>query len=51
MQPYVELRFGLGGVALNFLGGGVPSGIGGLLSITSIRGVLLHTRGVASSKF
>ena len=46
----MKLGFGLGGRPEFFLGG-LASGIGGLLSITSIGGVLLHTRGVASSKF
>ena len=34
-----------------FFLGGLPSGIGGLLTITSIGRLLLHTRRVASSKF
>ena len=51
MATYIKLGFGLGGGRPEFFLGGLPSGIGGLLTITSIEGVLLHTRGVAHIKF
>ena len=46
-----EIGFWSRGGSPDIFLGGLPSGIGGLLTITSIEGVLLHTRGVASSKF
>ena len=46
-----EIGFWSRGGRPDFFLGGLPSGIGGLLSITSIGGLLLHARGVASSKF
>ena len=46
-----EIGFWSRGGRPEFFLGGLPSGIGGLLTITSIEGVLLHTRGVAFSKF
>ena len=46
-----EIGFWSRGGRPEFFLGGLPSGIGGLLSITSIEGMLLHARGVASSKF
>ena len=51
VQIIREIGFWSRGGRPEFFLGGLPSGIGRLLSITSIGRVLLHTRGVASSKF
>ena len=49
---YIELGFGLGGGGHpDLFMGGLPSCIGGLLSITSIGGSAITHWGVASSKF
>ena len=49
--PIHEIGFWSRGGRPEFFLVGLPSGIGRLLTIASIGGVLLHTRGVASSKF